>query len=387
MKGTIYLTGDDGQLLPMVEQPYDSEAVLQRLLASHPALLAGEQMTDGSPRRWLLIGREVAIAPQDAAAPWYVDHVYLDQDGVLTLVEVKRSTDPRGRREVVGQMLDYAANASTRWSIESLRARLASDSGSDERLLEFLDGANLDDFWQSVATNLAAGRIRMVFVADAIPPELRTIVDFLASQFRNAEAYAVEVRNFQGQRHQALVPRLVSTPKPAATTVSGRQWDEPSFFDELARRYPEKAGVARRLYTWASCNMTDFWFGKGSTAGSCVPRLVLPTGRLLLFAMWTSGTIELYFKYMRISPFAEEARRRELAYRLAAIGGLVLPPDAHNRLPSIDMALLQADEQFRKFIDAMEWAINQVRSFSNPHDPVPPVHPPRDREEQPDVGE
>jgi hypothetical protein len=35
----------------------------------------------------------------------------LDQDAILTIVEVKRSTDTHVRREVVGQMLDYAANA------------------------------------------------------------------------------------------------------------------------------------------------------------------------------------------------------------------------------------------------------------------------------------
>jgi len=35
----------------------------------------------------------------------------LDQDAIPTIVEVKRSTDTRIRREVVGQMLGYAANA------------------------------------------------------------------------------------------------------------------------------------------------------------------------------------------------------------------------------------------------------------------------------------
>ena len=39
-----------------------------------------------------------------------------------TVVEVKRGADTRVRREVVGQMLDYAANASTTWSMEDLLA-------------------------------------------------------------------------------------------------------------------------------------------------------------------------------------------------------------------------------------------------------------------------
>jgi hypothetical protein len=41
---------------------------------------------------------------------------------VPTLIEVKRQSDTRLRREVVGQMLDYAANAVVYWRIDQLRA-------------------------------------------------------------------------------------------------------------------------------------------------------------------------------------------------------------------------------------------------------------------------
>ncbi len=39
------------------------------------------------------------------------DHLFLDQDGIPTIVETKRSSDNRLRREVMAQMLDYASNA------------------------------------------------------------------------------------------------------------------------------------------------------------------------------------------------------------------------------------------------------------------------------------
>ena len=47
---------------------------------------------------------------------WLVDRLFLDQDGVPTLVEVKRSSDTRIRREVVGQLLEYAANATKKYT-------------------------------------------------------------------------------------------------------------------------------------------------------------------------------------------------------------------------------------------------------------------------------
>ena len=57
---------------------------------------------------------------------WSLDHLFLDQDGIRTLVEVKRSTDSRIRREVVGQMLDYAANAVVYWPVEEIRSTFRS---------------------------------------------------------------------------------------------------------------------------------------------------------------------------------------------------------------------------------------------------------------------
>lgn len=37
-----------------------------------------------------------------------MDHLFVDQDAIPTLVEVKRSSDTRIRREVVGQLLEYS---------------------------------------------------------------------------------------------------------------------------------------------------------------------------------------------------------------------------------------------------------------------------------------
>ena len=119
--GKIYLREGDG-LVPMAEARYDAEDVLQALLADYPDLLAGDQMRPEEPRRWLLVTREAGIPDRDGGgARWSIDHLFIDQDAVPTLVEVKRSTDTRIRREVVGQMLDYAANVVAYWAGGQLR--------------------------------------------------------------------------------------------------------------------------------------------------------------------------------------------------------------------------------------------------------------------------
>src|ERR1043166_1717943 len=173
----------------MTEQPYESESLLQTLLAKYPALLVGNQIDAKAPRKWLFIQRECGIPDEEGASDrWKIDHLFLDQDAIPTLVEVKRSSDTRIRREGVGQMLDYAAKAVVYGPIGKIKAQCETNcqlrgDDPDEVLSEFLEpDAAQEAFWQRAKTNLQAGRVRMLFVADVIPPELRRIVEFLNEQ-------------------------------------------------------------------------------------------------------------------------------------------------------------------------------------------------------------
>lgn len=99
-RGVFLLQGED-TLVRMVEQPYEAESLRQVLLAAHPYLLAGDQIDQANPRRWLLIERGVGVpAAAGAADLWAVDQLFLDQDATPTSVEVKRHRHPGapGRR-------------------------------------------------------------------------------------------------------------------------------------------------------------------------------------------------------------------------------------------------------------------------------------------------
>ena len=222
MMDRIYLVEPDGRLNDMMEQPYDNEAALQTLIEKYPKLLAGEQIDERSPRRWLLIKREMGVAAgEEEADRWSLDHLFVDQDGIPTLVEVKRSTDTRIRRNVVGQMLDYAANAVAYWPIEKIRQSFFDtcnemDVDPESTLIHFLDPRPETDeedlielFWNTVKQNLNASRIRMVFLADEIPGELRRIVEFLDEQMSEVDVFAIEVKQFKGKGLTTLVPTLV----------------------------------------------------------------------------------------------------------------------------------------------------------------------------------
>ena len=112
--------------LPMTETAYDQEVVLQEALAHFPDLIPGDQINPDNPRRWLLVKRELGIPGEMGGGNlWSLDHLFLDQDGIPTFVECKRSQDTRSRREVVAQMLDYAANGTEYWPQDKLRQAAA----------------------------------------------------------------------------------------------------------------------------------------------------------------------------------------------------------------------------------------------------------------------
>lgn len=155
----------DGGLVEMGERPADTENVLQAYLEQHPKLVGGDQMNPEVPWRWIVVSREIAMAGEQRGVG-YVDHAFLDQDGVPTLVEVKRSRDTRSWREVVGQLLDYAANAVRYWPVESICAAhegRCEAEGIDPAgaVMELIDtDGDVEAFWGTVGANLERGSIR-----------------------------------------------------------------------------------------------------------------------------------------------------------------------------------------------------------------------------------
>ncbi|MCB9725549.1 MAG: hypothetical protein H6748_15990 [Spirochaetaceae bacterium] len=269
MSDRIYLVSEDDKLKPMEATPYAREDVLQRLLEQYPDLLAGEQVDPESPRRWLLIKREAGIAHDgDESHRWRLDHLFLDQDGVPTLVETKIATNPELRRQVVGQMLDYAANLVEHWSPERIQQEFEArceEAGRlpDEVLSSHLEVSELgesDDietFWTDVKTNLEAGRIRLVFAADRIPSSLLRIVEFLNGQMDPCEVIAVELRQYLheagGSSIRTLVPRVYGLTATAKHKKKvSRVAEDPGIYileplvSEMVDRYGLQ--VRRRMY-------------------------------------------------------------------------------------------------------------------------------------------
>jgi hypothetical protein len=378
VSGGIYLVRGDDELVELRETPYEAEDVLQQLIAKFPSLLAGDQMGAATPRRWLLVGREAALPDdEDAAGRWSVDHLFFDQDAVPTLVEVKRSSDTRIRREVVGQMLDYAANGVVYWPLEQLRELFVRQCERDDRdpeeVAQEVAGGEVDveDWWQRAGDNLRSGKVRMVFVSDAIPRELRRVVEFLNGQMNPAEVIAIEVKqylSFDGVR--TLVPRVigqtaeVEARKGRRTATGRRRWDEQSLFEEiLEKRGVDEARAGRELYDWAIARGWRPTFGSGRVDGSWVPVVEAHGREHYPIALYTNGWVEIQFQHLRHrAPFDDEAVRVELLEQVNGIPGVAFGVDRINKRPSIRLSLLAADpsalEQLKRTIEWVEHRAN-----------------------------
>lgn len=193
----VYHVGTDGNLVRMMPSAPTKEEELQDLIARHPDLIGDR---DGG---LLLIEREHGVTDsQDGSPRWSLDHLYVTQSGIPVLVEVKRAVDTRLRREVVGQLLDYAANGVAFWPTGEVAKHYEATCeehqvNAAEKLAQFL-GPERDaqEFWAQVDSNFRSGRIKLVFVADEIPSELARIVEFLNEQM-TADVRAVELKLLQ----------------------------------------------------------------------------------------------------------------------------------------------------------------------------------------------
>jgi hypothetical protein len=370
MSDQIFLLQDNDELVTLNAAEYDAEKVLQILLAKYPNLLP---IDEGDVPSLLFVPREASIPNDTQTLRFGLDHLFLDREGVPTLVEVKRASDTRIRREVVAQMLDYASHFVIHWTADLIHshfdATCAVDGASpDERLQSFVADIEVSAFWQKVSTNLQAGRIRMLFVADHIPTELRRIVEFLNNQMNPAEVLAVEIPQFKGAGFSTYVPRLIgqtvaASEKKNPTSKTKRKWSEADFLQDLQERLGADAvAIAQRLLEWTEAQSLDVWWGEGEEYGSFVPRLFINGVKHFTFVGWSQGHIELYFQHMLSkTPFDDVEKRRALLERINQLPSVNLPKNALDRRPSIPLKTLTTELAMKHFLATWDWYLDEVR--------------------------
>lgn len=274
METNLYIFSD-GKAHSMNEHRYESELDLQQIIADNPELLLRE-----SGNRLMLVSREFVVQEaDDSSNAYFLDHLFLDQAGTPVLVEVKRSTDTRIRREVVGQMLDYASRA-RRWPVSEIKdAFFASNPDAKDS-----DEYQSDDFWQRVGANLKAEHMRLVFAADHIPGTLRTLIEFLDRTMDSIEVYGVEIRQFKTDDACLLTANIIEgiPLQEKREPQIGIRWDADSFSSFLMKNgMGESASAVDELRQVSETIGLDWYFGRGAK----LPTVTVKKGAFKLFVV------------------------------------------------------------------------------------------------------
>ncbi|NYT40577.1 hypothetical protein HZY97_07400 [Sphingomonas sp. R-74633] len=153
-----------------------SEADLQILIHEHPACLPIAEIDS-------LFAAPIPICMELNTPAGPIDNFMVTASGLPVLVECKLWRNPEGRREVVGQILDYAKELS-RWSASDLQrevSRRVEREGNP--ILALLREADYDvdeiTFNDALTHNLRRGRFLLLIVGDGIREGVEAIAEYL----------------------------------------------------------------------------------------------------------------------------------------------------------------------------------------------------------------
>ena len=363
-----YIKAEDGSTTPMDRVRCKNEdEELQSILDLNPDLLPGDQIKPEEPRRWLNIARELPVPdPGTGTDRWSIDHFFSDQSAMPTFIECKRFRDTRARREVIGQMFEYAANGHYYWTKEMLKAyaegtaehhRTTLDTAYDA--LRADDDLDIDAYFERLESNLREGQVRLVFFMEEAPAELKSLVEFLNKQMERSEVLLVEARQYRHDGVTVVVPTLFGYSEEArqvkrtvtVTSAARKYWDYETYFEE-ARRVLGDADSTRLERLYKACeelSCTIRW-GTGKTAGSFLVSHPMKV-RYAFMSVYTNGLLTISFQTLQENE-AQMAFRDALRGALVERMGLKITDEDLLRYPGF-----QKDEWLNKadiFIDVLK---------------------------------
>lgn len=199
----------------MIAGGTEREHVLRDLIFAHPGILP---LAELEPE----IGRVLAVATEvNLPGAGFIDVLLVTEYGRLIVVECKLWRNPQARREVVGQVLDYARELA-RYGYEDLQRVVSARTGRRGNVLFDLAaaaGSPLGEaaFVDRVSRDLAAGRFLLVIAGDGITEGAQRIGDYLSAQAGLAFDLAmVEFAEYRladpatGSERRIVQPRLIA---------------------------------------------------------------------------------------------------------------------------------------------------------------------------------
>ena len=228
---SIIIQDPNGDSRVLDSKQFAYEEVLQRNIADLPALLPLGTVSDE-------LVSHLAIGAEWPAGGGRADIVLIGSDGILTVVETKLSRNPEARREVIAQLLEYAAYLSE-WTIYEIQQRAEQffksdrcvstyrDEPFDKVLTNFLEDSDesVEAFKGKVEQNLRQGRIRLIVAVDEVGEQAQKIVTFV-NAYSTFDIYLLQIAEYEDtDGRRTFVPSLHGYARKAPSTFKGPRED------------------------------------------------------------------------------------------------------------------------------------------------------------------
>ena len=238
--------------LPFTEKLLQ-EDWLQSLIHQYPSILPTNEIEPiFSPL--VSLGREVG------ASSWSIDNLFISPEGYLTIVETKLWRNPEGRREVVGQIIEYAKEVST-WTFDDLdhkvRERNTDATGNQIGVIDVIRRANIDieeesesDLIDSITRNMQRSRFLLLIVGDGIRESTKELAEYLSlSPQLHFTLALVELMIYQFNEGRLIIPQLVTRTREITRAIirfDGNQIQQISVDTDVG---PESDSSKSKRYT------------------------------------------------------------------------------------------------------------------------------------------
>lgn len=245
---TLVLLNPEGepQLVSRVpEGDARREHTLRDLIHDNPAIMPVHEL-DPSYGRLFTVAKELNIP-----GVGFVDVVLADERGRLVVIECKLWRNPQARREVVGQILDYARELS-RYAYEDLQRQISVATRQQGNVLFAMAqvaGSTLTEaeFVDRVSRDLAAGRFLLLIVGDGITEGTRRIGEYLSNQPGLAFNFGlIEMAEYRYVDGKGLQQELVQPRILARTAVIERHVIRSEVPGAAIERIPPETSVPAR---------------------------------------------------------------------------------------------------------------------------------------------
>lgn len=185
-QGTPYFISETNSFqlerIPLNEKHFQ-ENWLQKIIHKNPQILPIDDIESGFAPL-ISLGREISTSVG------YIDNLYISPNGYLTIVETKLWRNPEAKREVVGQIIDYAKEL-TNWNFTKLNDGVKNSSqlynNNSKGIIELIkDFENIEEHEEykiidNIERNLKRGRFLLLIVGDGIRESVEEMVDFLSN--------------------------------------------------------------------------------------------------------------------------------------------------------------------------------------------------------------